>query len=165
MDVGSCCGGPSRFSILILLISGLRTIGKEANVSWGPGNHSKSNPGSRFMFLKPELHKEFKNWCKTISFCCYPALIFSKNYSKINKTSKLFRQFFVPKIVYWKKLVMGNNDNWLFWTHFWIPYEILVLKTHVFENYKTIYRIKIIITVSSEHKWIRYLTANCPSKN
>ena len=25
--------------------------------------------------------------------------------------------------------LLGRDDNWLFWTHFWIPYAILVLKT------------------------------------
>ena len=29
--------------------------------SWGPGNHSKSTPGGRPIFLKPKFHKESKS--------------------------------------------------------------------------------------------------------
>ena len=50
--------------------------------------------------------------------------------SKLNKTSN-FLWFFVPKISFLKKSLLGSACNWLFWTHFWIPYAILVLKTYV----------------------------------
>jgi hypothetical protein len=45
-------------------------------------------PGVRPMFLKAELHKEFKNRCKTINYRPSLVMFFSKNYFLHQKSSK-----------------------------------------------------------------------------
>ena len=50
--------------------------------------------------------------------------------SKINKTS-IFLTIFGTKKSNLKKSLAGGTGNWLVWTHFWIPYDIWVLKIGV----------------------------------
>ena len=47
--------------------------------------------------------------------------------SKINRKSKCFDNFFSPKL-FFCKIVLIKDINWLFWTHFKILYAILVFK-------------------------------------
>ena len=54
-------------------------------------------------------------------------------YFKIQKSTKhqIFWWFFCSENSFLKKSLLGGDGNWLFWTHFWIPYGILFPKTYV----------------------------------
>ena len=45
--------------------------------------------------------------------------------SKINKTFNFVDDFFCAENSFLKKALLGRFCNWLFWTHFWIPYAVL----------------------------------------
>ena len=77
----------SRLPPLFTYICSLLTV------YWGPGNHSKSTPGGRPMFLKPNLHKEFNNGFKTINYRPNPVLFFSRNYFRLFSHVKKLNSF------------------------------------------------------------------------
>ena len=62
----------------------------------------------------------FQNWSY---LCTYIG-------TKIGKSTKspILFTIYGAKNSFLKKSLIGGNGNWLFWTHFWIPYAILVLK-------------------------------------
>ena len=97
--------------------------------SWGCWKHPFGIPGVRPMFLKPKLHKESKNMLKTIiNWGLYIFTQFSTARAVYNaERLLLFHDSFCAE----NSLKKNNNRvwNWLFWTHFWISYAILVLKT------------------------------------
>ena len=65
-------------------------------------------------FLKPKLHKESKNWFKTINFRRYPVMIFSKHCfwsTKIIKIIEHFVEFWIFMAIHMDKLDQFTKIN------------------------------------------------------
>ena len=94
---------------------------------WGCWKHPNHVLGSRPMFLKAELHKEYKNEFKTINSCPYPVLLFSKNWFQHKKKSSkkldllLIFEFLCQYILrpVLKNLIVGVLESVEILTKFW----------------------------------------------
>ena len=92
----------------------LAPIFKHITTSWGCWKHLFGTPGVRPMFLKPKFHKESKNGFKTITYRCYPVMIFSKNWfwsKKFIKKVGCFVDFWIFMVIYMDKLDQFRKFN------------------------------------------------------
>ena len=96
-----------RFRALIIVYNNNTT-------SWGCWKHLFGTPGVRPMFLKPKFHKESKNGFKTITYRCYPVMIFSKNWfwsKKLIKQVGRFVDFWIFMAICMDKLDQFRKFN------------------------------------------------------
>ena len=86
----------------------------KCTTSWGCWKHLFGTPGVRPMFLKPKFHKESKNGFKTITYRCYPVMIFSKNWfwsKKFIKKVGCFVDFWIFMVICMDKLDQFRKFN------------------------------------------------------
>ena len=82
----------------------------------------------KIRFLRSLKDKIWNNWL-FFNILVIFQLILNALQFKNQQNVQLFWWFYCSKNSFLKKSLLGSAGNWFFWTHFWIPYVILVLKT------------------------------------